>query len=92
MSREMATAYGFMTQDMSGKLSNYFYSLQHRYGDPRVYAMQQQEMRMEQASVAHQYATTRADVLRTAYDKNRESAREGHDSRMRNFPATRPRS
>ena len=79
-----------MTADMGGKMSNYLVSLQSRYGDPRVYAMQQEQMAAEQAVVAHQQVSTRSEALRAAYEKTRESVRGIHASRMQNSRATHP--
>ena len=46
---EMGQYYNAMTRDMGGKLAGYYYNLQCRYGDPRVYAAQQAEMRAQEA-------------------------------------------
>ena len=89
---ELGRAYQQMTADMGGKMSNYLVSLQSRYGDPRVYAMQQEQMAAEQAAVAHRQASTRSEALRAAYDKTREDVRRLHNSRMAPRPATRPGS
>ena len=89
---EMGTAFERMTTDMGSKMTGYYYSLQSRYGDPRVYAMQQEQMAAEQAAVAHRQASTRSEALRAAYDKTREDVRRLHNSRMAPRPATRPGS
>jgi len=90
MSQEIAQALGLMSSDMRVKLGSYYTSLQHRYGDPRVYAMQEEAMRVEQAAIGHHSVVTRADALRSAYDHNRSATRVAHDLRMKRHPATRP--
>ena len=87
---ELGRAYQQMTADMGGKMSNYLVSLQSRYGDPRVYAMQQEQMAAEQAVVAHQQVNTRSEALRAAYEKTRGDVRKIHTSRMQNSRATHP--
>ena len=87
---ELGQAYQQMSADMGGKMSNYLVSLQSRYGDPRVYAMQQEQMAAEQAAVAHRQVSTRSEALRAAYEKTREGVRGTHASRMQSSRATRP--
>ena len=50
---EFDALYKGMTTDMGQKLSGYYMSLQSRYGDPRVYAQQQEAMARDQAAVQH---------------------------------------
>lgn len=82
MSEEMGHAYAYMSHDMGMKLGHYYESLQSRYGDPRVYAMEQERMASEQAAVAHAHATTRAEALSHAYEKTRVDVRKTHDLKM----------
>ena len=82
MSQEIAGAFMHMSTDMGGKLSNYYHSLQARYGDPEVYAAQRQEMAEEQAAVAHAQSKTREGALQAAYEKNRGDARSTHSARL----------
>ena len=70
--------YDSMTQDMYSKLGNYQHSLQARYGDPRVYEMQQEEIAQRNAMVAHAEATDRASALSSLYERGRDEVRAAH--------------
>ena len=50
-------AYDAMTQDMFSQLGSYHHSLQARFGDPRVYEMQQEEVAQRQDMIMHAEAT-----------------------------------
>ena len=91
---EMGRYYTAMTQDMGGKLSGYYLSLQQRYGDPRVYAQQQQAMRAQEARVVHQQKTQAASTALQHQQTQREQARKAHSERMskRKAPSTHPGS
>ena len=78
----MGLYYDAMTRDMGGKLAGYFESLQHRYGDPRVYAMQQEEMAERRGRAAHTKASTAAEALREAYKSKASKNRADHNKRM----------
>jgi hypothetical protein len=79
---EMGQAYSAMTSDMGQKLSGYYQSLQMRFGDPRVYAMQRQEMQRQEAAVVHSKAQKTSDLLKEAYDKKVQKHRETHRERL----------
>jgi hypothetical protein len=79
-----------MTNDMRGKLGLYMTSLEMRYGDPRTYAAQREEMAAEQAVVIHSEVKTREQALSHAYTKNRERIRQAHKSRMVQFAQDKP--
>ena len=81
-SPEMGEMFKSMTHDMGSKLSGYYYSLQERYGDPRVYAAQQQEMRQREAAAVHSQAKHTSELLREAYGKQTQKHREEHAKRM----------
>lgn len=89
MSQEIAGAYQYMTMDMGGKLSNYYHSLQARFGDPAVYAMQREQMAAQVASVQYSEAKTREEALRSAYDKQRVECTNAHQTRMSGASRTR---
>ena len=78
----MGLYYDAMTRDMGGKLNGYFQSLQHRYGDPRVYAEQRNEMQQQQAAVMHARATTVSEALKEAYSKKSQQNRDTHKTRL----------
>ena len=90
MSSQIGDAYTMMTQDMSYKLAGYMTSLEHRYGDPRMYEMQREEMAAEQAEVVHRQVKTTEEALSAAYQKNRQRARDNHASRMARYAQDRP--
>ena len=79
---EIGSYYDAMTQDMGRKLSGYYLGLQYRYGDPRVYAAQQQEMQRQEAAVVHSKARHTAELLKEAYGKQVETNRSKHSERM----------
>ena len=85
----MANAYEYMTADMRGKLGGYMSSLEQRYGDPRVYAAQRQEMAEQTARVMYNETKTREGALASAYSQGREKTREEHKSRMVQFAQDR---
>ena len=94
---EMGRYYTYMTRDMGEKLSGYYVSLQNRFGDPRVYAAQAEQMRAQEAAVQHAKSQKVADLLRDAYAKKQESNIKEHDNRMskrrdRQSASARPRS
>lgn len=91
-STEIGDAMHHMSSDMHGKLGNYMTSLQHRYGDPRVYAAQREEMAMEQAAVNHAQSRSKEEVLQTAYDKKRITNRETHNARMTQLRESKQRT
>lgn len=88
--QQMGGAYNYMSNDMRGKLGNYMTSLQHRYGDPAIYAAQREEMAADQARIVHTRVKSREDALSAAYSQNRDQIRQGHASRMQNFTRDKP--
>lgn len=48
MATEMGQYYTALTSDLGGKLSNYITGLEARYGDPRIYEMQRQQMAQQE--------------------------------------------
>ena len=82
MSREIGFAYENMTSDMRMKLGSYMHSLEMRYGDPRVYEMQQEERRQRQAAVEFAQAKSHETALRSAYNNQREVVRSSHKNRI----------
>lgn len=71
-----------MSERMQGQLGQYNFSLQARYGDPRVYAMQQEQMRRDQAAVEHSKAKDTSQLLQDAYKRQAERNRETHYKRI----------
>jgi len=71
-----------MTGDMRHKLQNYMTTLEHRFGDPEIYALQR-----EAAAMAHaerQFLASRAQDQKhsNAYTEKRQLTREQHETRM----------
>ena len=81
-STQIAQGVRFMSSDMRNKLGSYMTSLEMRYGDPRVYEMQREAMRSEQAAVTFNQAKTREEALKAAYEKGRDEIRTAHATRM----------
>lgn len=79
---EMGQYYDAMTSDMGSKLSGYYLSLQGRFGDPRVYAAQKEQMAAQEASVAHRSSQRTAELLKDAYASRQAKNREEHHDRM----------
>ena len=75
-------AFNAMTSDMRNKLSSYQTSLEHRYGDPRTYALEREQMAADTASVLYSDGKSREQLLESVYDKKRGDARSTHVSRM----------
>ena len=88
--QQIGDAFTYMSYDMRGKLGNYMTSLEHRYGDPAVYAAQREEMAAEQAQIVHTQVKSREDVLSAAYSQSRDQIRKGHTTRMQNFARDKP--
>lgn len=74
-------AFKFMSQDTHQKLHMYQMSLEARYGDPRVYAMQQEEMAQQDAEIQHTQSKTRERALADTYNRSRRAARARHTAR-----------
>ena len=81
---EIGRLYNAMTTDMGRKLSGYSQSLQSRYGDPRVYAQQQEAMARDRAAVQHAKSRRTAELLHEAYERQQQRNRELHDARISN--------
>jgi hypothetical protein len=93
---EIGHAFSAMSQDMRMKLGGYAVSLQARYGDPRVYAQQQEQMAKDQAAVEHARSKKTAKLLESAYARQTERNRSTHyeriSSRTDRKSASRPES
>ena len=75
-----------MTGDMRAKLHNYMNALEHRFGDPEIYALQR-----EAAAMAHaerQFLASRAQEQKhtSDYTAKRQMTREQHDARLQTKP------
>lgn len=79
---EMGQMYNAMTHDMGRKLSGYAVSLQARYGDPRIYAAQREQMARDKAAVAHARSRKTEELLADAYERQQQRNRELHNTRI----------
>lgn len=77
-----------MSSQLGAQLQNYYVSLQDRFGDPRVYAAQQNQMRAQEARVMHTRASDNATLLRDAYASQQKTNTETHKKRMSKKRAT----
>lgn len=80
--QEIGHMYDAMTQDMGRKMSGYFLSLQTRYGDPRVYAQQREQMAADAAAVQHSRSRKTEQLLEDAYTRQTERNRNLHKKRI----------
>ena len=67
---------------LQGTVSSWEWDLQARYGDPRVYAAQQNEMIKMEESVLHNESRKTSALLEDAYAKQREKNRIQHSTRL----------
>ena len=79
---EIGHAFSAMSQDMRMKLDGYTLSLQARYGDPRIYAQQREQMAKDQATVAHAKSKKTSKLLEDAYARQTERNRATHHDRI----------
>jgi hypothetical protein len=79
---EIGHVFTAMSQDMRMKLGGYAVSLQARYGDPRVYAQQQEQMARDRAAVEHAKSKKTAKLLEDAYARQTERNRATHHERL----------
>lgn len=79
---EMDDAYGRMAAGLRNRTNDYLLTLQHRYGDPRVYAMQEQQMRADTAAMQFNAMKNEETALRSAYETQRATVRNMHEARM----------
>lgn len=80
---QMGDVYTAMTNNMRMKMGGYVMSLQSRYGDPRVYAQQEEQMRRDQAAVAYNKSKKTAALLEDAYKRQTERNRSLHSDRLK---------
>ena len=73
-----------LQRQMQNTLGNYYVSLQSRFGDPRVYASQVEQMRKDEAAVMHAKAKKTETLLQDAYNRQQERNRATHDERIKN--------
>ena len=67
---------------LRGTVNTWHSDLQSRYGDPRVYALQQQQMNRVDAALAHDLSRRNSTLLNTAYEEQRTRNRTAHEKRI----------
>lgn len=87
---EIANAFREMSGRTKTSLGLYYDSLQHRFGDPEVYAAQQEEINAQAARVQYSQAKSRESALEAAYNTNRQSTRSSHANRMSRITQDKP--
>ena len=64
-------------------VESWHYDLQRRYGDPRVYEAQREEMLKEEARALHGQTRQTSELLQEAYAVQAEKNRGTHDARIK---------
>ena len=82
MAFSMESTIQAMTNNMRGKLHGYMGSLEHRYGDPRVYALQREAAAMEHAERQFLASKGMEQNRMQSYTEKRQAARERHATRL----------
>ena len=82
MAFSMESTVQAMTNDMRAKLHGYMGSLEHRYGDPRVYALQREAAAMEHAERQFFASKGMEQNRMQSYAEKRQAAREQHATRL----------
>ena len=67
---------------MRGTVDTWQYNLQARWGDPRVYEAQKEELARRDARVAHDLSRRNTDLLAEAYANRAAAQEESHKTRM----------
>ena len=68
---------------MRNVLGDYVVDLEARYGDPRQYAKEREEMIRDQARKQHIASRGKEELLQNAYEKQVGKNREKHANRIR---------
>lgn len=79
---EIGVLHNQVRASLSAKVNNWAYNLQCRYGDPRVYAMQQQQMNHQEAALAHDLSRRNSALLQDAYQQQRNKNSKTHNERI----------
>lgn len=67
---------------LRGTVHTWHMDLQTRYGDPRVYALQQQQMNRVDATLAHDLSRRNSALLKDAYAEQKTRNRNQHQKRI----------
>lgn len=88
---EIVHLYNAIRTDTNQRMGDYIQRLQSRYGDPRVYRVQQQEMRQEEAAVMHAGSRRNESLLEDAYKAQVAKNRKAHEERLKTLSLERSR-
>ncbi len=80
---EIVNLYNAIRTDTNVKMGQYVAKLQSRYGDPRAYQAQQQEMRREEAAILFDSGRRKEVYLQDAYRAQVEKNRKAHAVRFK---------
>lgn len=67
---------------MRSTVNTWHEDLQSQWGDPRVYAAQQQQLAAREASLAHDLSRRNTKLLDDAYESLRTKQKREHESRL----------
>ena len=67
---------------LRGTVHTWQWGLQARYGDPRVYALQQQAMNAQQAALEHDLSRRASHKTKGTYEANVETSKKTHSKRI----------
>ena len=67
---------------LRGTVDHWHTGLQQRYGDPRVYAMQREQMLRQDERVAYDLSRRNGEQFVSTYDQASQRNRDAHEKRM----------
>ena len=68
---------------LGSRVGQWQHDLQTRYGDPRVYAMQQAAMHQQEAALAHDLSRRDSAARGKSYEERTVSFKDAHDARIK---------
>lgn len=71
-----------MRDRVRGCANEHYLAMQTRYGDPRVYQQQEEQMRKDRAAVEYAKSKKTSELLEDAYKRQQERNRETHYKRV----------
>lgn len=78
----MDYTYRNMAAGINGTLGNFYMSMQTKYGDPRVYQAQQEQMRLDEAAVKYARHKKTERLLEDAYKRQQQRNAHVHNTRL----------
>lgn len=86
---EIVSLYNAIRTDTNMKMEDYIRKLQSRYGDPRAYQAQQQEMRRQEAALLYDKGRRKETLLEDAYQVTKN--RQEHERRIKTLDLAKSR-